>query len=102
MEKQSRTSARRPASTCCTNLCAGSPPKAPQPQRPVAMAGTYWGYIGRMEKNMETTEKKMETTETIQGLYRDYRVYTGVIIGIMQNRMETTIMGNGGIIGYIL
>ena len=32
------------------------------------------------------------------GLYRDYRAY----IGIMEKKMETTIMGYIGIIGHIL
>ena len=40
------------------------------------------------------------------GLYRDYigyimGLYRGYI-GIMENQMETTIMGNIGIIGYIV
>ena len=44
----------------------------------------YWGYIGIMEKKMETTT---------MGLYRDYRVYYWGYIGIMENQMETTMMG---------
>ena len=34
----------------------------------------YWGYIGMMKN-------KMETTGIMQGLYGDYRVYIGVILG---------------------
>ena len=43
-------------------------------------------------------EKKKETI--IVGLYRDYRsmVFKGYI-GIMEKKMETTIMGYTGIIG---
>ena len=60
--------------------------------------GLYRGYIGIMEKNMETTimenqmekkiENEMETGIIMgykQGLYRGY-------IGIMENNMETTIV----------
>ena len=39
-------------------------------------------------------EKKMETTRImrgIYGLYRDYRVYIGGYMGIMEKKMETTI-----------
>ena len=32
---------------------------------------------------------------------RDYRVDIGVIWGIMENKMETTIMGYMGIVGYM-
>ena len=39
--------------------------------------GLYWGYIGIMEKNMETTI-----------VYRGY-------IGIMDKKMETTIVYRG-------
>ena len=35
-------------------------------------------------------EKKTETT--ILCLYRDYRVYIGVIQGIMEKKMETTTL----------
>ena len=58
---------------------------------PLSRIGLYWGYIGIMEKKMETTivywgcigimEKKMETTI----------VYWGCI-GIMEKKMETTIV----------
>ena len=41
----------------------------------------YWGYIGIMEKNMETI--------IIEGL--GFRVYIGVILGQWEN-METTIL----------
>ena len=43
-------------------------------------------------------EKKMENemeTGIIWGLHRDYRVYIVVILGIMEKKMETTIMGLG-------
>ena len=40
---------------------------------------------------MGIMENKMETT--IMGLYRDYRVNFGGSNGIMDNKMETTIMG---------
>ena len=36
------------------------------------MLGLYWGYIGRMETKMEAT---------VIGLYGDYRVYSGVVLG---------------------
>ena len=76
----------------------------------------YWGYIGMMEKKMETTimdlyrdcmvyilgiyrgytgimEKKMEIT--IMGLYRDYG---GQRCRLQELRMETTTTGSIGII----
>ena len=51
----------------------------------------------------------METTEIYKdyiGVYRDYRVYFGGYIGIMEKKMETTIIGfsrdyNGIFWGYI-
>ena len=42
-----------------------------------------WGYMGVLEKKTETIGKT-------KGLYRDYRVYIGVIIGIPEKKMETT------------
>ena len=44
--------------------------------------GIYWGYIGTMEKKMET----MGIIRFISGLYRGY-------IGIMEDKMQTTIFG---------
>ena len=38
----------------------------------------------------------MATTKGYIGLYRDYRVYIGVIyIGIMEKKMETTVIRSG-------
>ena len=58
---------------------------------PAAISQIFWGYIGIMEKKMETTivywgyirimEHKLETTI----VYRGY-------IGIMEKKMETTIV----------
>ena len=38
--------------------------------------GSYWGYMGIMEK-------KVETTGIIWGLYRDYRVHIRVYIRVL-------------------
>ena len=54
--------------------------------------GIYWGYIGIMEKKMETTG----IIGVILGLYIVYIVYKGIYwgyIGITEENMETTIMG---------
>ena len=75
------------------------------------MLGLYWGYIGRMEKKMETTIMGyiLRLYRVILGLYWEngkengnyYNgLYIGVMlglywgyIGIMEKKMETTIMG---------
>ena len=55
--------------------------------------GLYRGYIGIMEKKMETTTIYRDFIGVIQSLYRGY-------IGIMEKKMETTTMYRG-YIGFI-
>ena len=55
----------------------------------------YYNYTRNMEPYIE---KKMETTRIFWWIYRNYRVML-VYIGIMEQKLETTIMvlyGGGG------
>ena len=58
-----------------------------------AILGIYGSIIGIMEK-------KIETLGPFKGIYI-YRDYIGVILGIMENTMETTIV-YWGYIGVLL
>ena len=49
-----------------------------------------WGYIGIMEK-------KMETTGTIWGLYRDYRVYVRVILEFLLHGLLALVFEYAGL-----
>ena len=53
--------------------------------------GLYWGYIGIMEKKMETTGIIGINVGVKLGLCWDY-------IGITEKKMETTIIGYIGVI----
>ena len=52
--------------------------------------GVIWGYMGIMEKKMETT---IIMIGFMWGLYGSYMGLRGKYMGIMEKKMETTIMG---------
>ena len=49
----------------------------------------YWGYVGIMEK-------KMETTTIVYWGYIGIMGYIGVIHGIMEKKVETTVVRHRG------